>query len=401
MRIPPYGGTLISRVVDEAQWKKVLAAASTHSVQLPDEDQINLFNLATGCYSPLTGFMTEQEYAEVLGRNKLPLGVDWTIPVLLRVDRILAGTLKIGDMVALHDQSQHTLAMLEVESIFSIDTEQYCAKVFGTTSSEHPGVQDCLRKPVTCLGGTIHLPASSIPSLRHFQSPVALRAWLDASGKETVTAFSTRNVCHLGHEYLHTLALEITDMLGINVITGAQVKGNFLSDVIFDTYEYLVEHYYPRNKVFLQNLRIPPIYAGPREAFLQATVLQNLGFTHFIVGRDHAGTGNYYGRYASQEIFRDLKDLDIKILPISEPRFCKVCRKITTDRSCRHAGTDVTLINGRDVRRFLLEKRYAELSNIVREDLQRYLTGLVEEHIDRSSHAPELELEKARQLFYN
>lgn len=401
MRIPPYGGTLVNRVIDHAQWEKVLAAADVHSVQLPGEDQINLFNLATGCYSPLTGFMTEQEYAEVLGHNKLPVGVDWTIPVLLRVDKTSANALKAGDMVTLNDLSRRPLAALEVASIFSIDTEQYCTKVFGTTSNEHPGVQDCLRKPETCIGGKIHMPATSVPSLRHFQSPATLRAWLDASGKQTVTAFSTRNVCHLGHEYLQTLALEITDMLCINVITGAQVKGNFLSDVIFDTYEYLIKHYYPRNKVFLQNLLIPPIYAGPREAFLQATVLQNLGFTHFIVGRDHAGTGNYYGRYASQEIFRELTDLDIEVLPISEPRFCRLCRKITTDRSCRHSGADVTLINGRDVRRYLVERRYSELSNIVREDLQRYLIRLVEERIDPSSHGTELELGEIRQLFYH
>jgi sulfate adenylyltransferase len=401
MLISPYGGTLVNQVLDERQWQKTLDAAKGNSVFLPDEDQINLFNLATGCYSPLSGFMTEVEYRKVVNKSKLVSGLDWTIPILLRVDKDFAEKLRPGEWVVLSDKANQPLGAIEVESIFQIDAENHCIKVFGTSSIDHPGVQDHLKKSQTCLGGRIHVPASSIPLLRHCQTPSALREWLSSSGKQTITAFSTRNVCHLGHEYLHTLALEITDLLGINVITGAQVKGNFLSDVIFETYEYLIEHHYPRDRVFLQNLRIPPIYAGPREAFLQATVLQNFGFTHFIVGRDHAGTGSFYSRYGSQEIFTTLTDLAIRILPFSEPRYCKICQKITTDRSCRHGDADVLTLNGRDVRRYLLEKRYAELKNIVSEDLQRHLTGLFEEHINRSSNASDVDFEQARQLFYN
>jgi len=148
-------------------------------------------------------------------------------------------------------------------------------------------------------------------------------------------------------------------------------------------------------------LRIPPIYGGPKEAFFQAIILQNFGFTHFIVGRDHAGIGDFYPRYGSQEIFNELQDLAIRILPISEPRYCKICRKITTEKSCRHSGADIVVLNGRDVRRFLLEKSYKELRNILREDLQKFVTALFEEHVNMSGDPHGLKLKEHRKIFYD
>lgn len=398
MLITPYGGGLVNRLVGDEEWQMRIAAAGGREISLSHEDQINLVNIVTGCYSPLSGFMTEPEYRQVTGRNKLPSGLDWTIPVLLRVEKAVLDNLSMGAPVALKDQAGQPMAVMDLESVFTLDRNEHNLQVFGTDSREHPGVQDCLRKSDLCVGGNILAPRSSLSGFRYFRHPEELRSWFESTGHSTFTAFSTRNICHVGHEYLHTLAMEITNRLGINVITGAQVKGNFLPDVIFDTYEYLVEHYYPEDRVFINNLRLPPIYAGPKEAFLQATMLQNLGFTHFIVGRDHAGIGSYYPRYGSQQIFSDLRDLSIQILPISEPRYCKVCRKITTENSCRHAGSDVAALNGRDVRRFLLEKRYTELRNIVREDLQKFLTGLFEEQV---AGEPELKLKETRPIFYD
>jgi sulfate adenylyltransferase len=145
-------------------------------------------------------------------------------------------------------------------------------------------------------------------------------------------------------------------------------------------------------------MRLPPIYAGPKEAFLQATVLQNLGFTQFIVGRDHAGVGSYYERYGSQKIFRELAGLDIQVLPISEPRWCRMCNKITTELSCRHGGNDVRTLNGRDVRRFLLEKRYAELETILRPELQALVTSMFETEANLAGS--ELAIREPRRIFY-
>ena len=177
---------------------------------------------------------------------------------------------------------------------------------------------------------------------------------MKASGSQSACAFSTRNICHLGHEHLHGIALEITDVLGINVITGPRLSGTFKHDVVFDTYEYLIENVYPERNVFLNNLRIPATLAGPKEAFLQAIMLQNLGFTHFIVGRDHAGIADFYGKYDAQNLLKKATDLQINILAISEPRYCNICSKITTERACKHHNS-VETINGRDIRRYLQE----------------------------------------------
>ncbi len=400
MLISPYGGVLVNHFIGDEEWEMRLSGAGGREIQLTSEDLINLANIATGSYSPLDGFMTEQEYRQVICRNKLPSGLDWTIPILLRIEEGMSDVVSAGETIILRNPSQRPVAIMDVKSLFTLDREEHNEKVFGTNSNEHPGVQDCLRMPNLCIGGPLFAPRSALPDFRYYHQPSALRTRLEESGQGTFTAFSTRNICHLGHEYLHSLALEITDRLGVNVITGAQVRGNFLPDVIFDTYEYLREEYYPVGRVFLNNLRLPPIYGGPREAFLQATMLQNLGFTHFIVGRDHAGIGSFYSRYGSQQIFRELRDLSIQILPISEPRYCKSCRKITTENSCRHAGSDIMPLNGRDVRRFLLEKRYTELNNILREDLQKFLTGLFEEHVNQAPTASELQMKEPRQIFY-
>lgn len=401
MLISPYGGVLVNRCVGDEEWEMRLSGAKGREMQLTSEDQINLLNIVTGSYSPLDGFMTEQEYRQVISRNKLPSGLDWTIPVLLHVEKKMLDDFSIGGTIILLNSSRQPIAVMELESVFVLNRKEHNERVFGTNSDDHPGVQDGLRMPELCIGGPVFAPRSALPDFRYYKQPSELRAWLEETGQSTFTAFSTRNICHLGHEYLHTIVMEITDRLGINVITGAQVKGNFLPDVIFDTYEYLVDQYYPEGKVFLNNLRLPPIYGGPREAFLQATMLQNLGFTHFIVGRDHAGIGSFYPRYGSQQIFRELTDLSIQIFPISEPRYCKACRKITTENSCRHEGADILPLNGRDVRRFLLEKRYAELKNILHEDLQKHLTSLFEEQTAMSPNASELKLKETRQIFYN
>ena len=398
MLIPPYGGVLINRIVPDEQWREPIAGAGRKAMVLSHDDLIHLFNIASGCYSPLTGFMTEQEYQQVIHQNKLPLGLDWTIPILLHVETLRADELSPGTTLVLLAADLKAIGTITIESVFSVDKEAYCTRVFGTTSSEHPGVQDVSRKSGLCVGGPVSVAASGLPDLRYYRRPVENRAWLESTRGKSFTAFSTRNVCHLGHEYLHTLALEVTDVLGINVITGAQVKGSFLPDVIFDTYEHLINHYYPAGRVFLNNLRIPPIYGGPKEAFLQATILQNLGFTHFIVGRDHAGIGSFYARYASQQIFEQLTALAIQIMPISEPRFCSVCQRISTERSCRHRDQEIRELNGKDVRRFLLEKRYNELEKLLPAGLRSFLIEMFEERVDIKEST--LQLKGARPILY-
>lgn len=373
MQIAPYGGRLVDRIMaDDA-----LAGLSNNTkdqIILSDYDMINLYNLAVGCYSPLDGFMTEAEYQNVLRCNKLPSGLDWTIPILLGIEsRPRSGN------VMLCDKSGVPAGSLQVESVFEIDKVKFCKQVFNSIDANHPGVRETMKKPSICIGGKVSLSASKVAGLRYLRTPKENREWLEKTGKKTFTAFSTRNICHIGHEYLHGIVLETSDILSINVITGAEVKGNFLPDVVFDTYEYLLSRAYPEGRVFLNNLRLPSIYAGPKEAFLQAIILQNHGFTHFVVGRDHAGVGSYYPKYGSQQIFELLKDLDINILSFAEPRFCKICGKVTTEKSCRHSGDGLIYLNGRDIRRSIIEKKHSEFDALINKDLRNILIKMIEE----------------------
>ncbi|CUW38000.1 putative Sulfate adenylyltransferase [Magnetospirillum sp. XM-1] len=389
----PYGGTLVDRLVPPDEFSARLGRVVAH-VALSHDALINLCNIAVGCYSPLTGFMTEAELNGVLGQSRLPGGPAWTIPILLHVGADSVKDVAPGGHIALVTAENKPLAVMEVSSVFTPDANAYCRSTFATTDAEHPGVAGFRLKPKVCLGGPVFVDGAALPRFLHQRFPAETRDMLAAAGVRTATAFSTRNISHIGHEYLHTIALETTDILGINVITGAQVKGSFVPEIVFDAYEHMIATYFPENRAFLANMRLPPIYAGPREAFLQATVAQNQGFTHFIVGRDHAGIGSYYPRYGSQQIFEEITDLDIRIMAISEPRWCKVCGKITTERSCRHSGRDIRLLNGRDVRRFLLEKRFGELDGIIRTELRDHLVKLVEAHRAGAT------LAEPRQVFY-
>lgn len=393
----PYGDTLVDRIVGAAALDTMCAGASC-SVRLGHEAMIHLANLATGCYSPLDGFMTEEVYESVVNRTVLPAGFGWTIPIQLHVANEDAATVRPGDTVALCDADGVSVGALTAESIFAVDAERHCARVFGTNAPEHPGVQDMHRKPPLCIGGPVQAAAERLSAFRHRHTPTEMRARLASTGKSTAAAFSTRNICHIGHEHLHRIALARTDLLGINVITGAQLKGNFVSDVVFDTYENLIERHYPPGRVFLNNLRLPPIYAGPKEAFLQATVLQNLGFTHFIVGRDHAGIGSFYPKYGSQAIFREVGGLSIEIMAIPEPRWCPRCNTVTTEERCA-CGGPLHELNGRDVRRLLLEKRYDELQSILDGDMLRIVIDMFEERATTEQDV--VRMREIRPVFYD
>lgn len=371
--IQPYGGTLIDRLLSDRQLTEVLDNTN-RKITVTADDLINLYNIAAGCYSPLDGFMTEAAYRSVIHKSKLPSGIDWTIPVLLRIN----GPLK-REVTALCAPDGSLAGAIEIESIFEIKNKEFSERVFGTADHDHPGVSLAAGRPEICAGGRISLARSKAAALRHLHTPHEFRRRLAGTGKTSFTAFSTRNICHIGHEYLHRIALEIADILGINIITGAEVNGRFMPDVVFDAYERFIARRYPDGMVMLNNLRLPPIYAGPKEAFLQAVVLQNYGFTAFIVGRDHAGINNYYSKYASQEIFEKRTSLDIAIFPLSEPRFCTVCRKVTTERSCRHDGDEVRALNGSDLRRFLAGEKYRELKELLSEDMREVLLTIVKE----------------------
>lgn len=366
--IDPYGGTLVGRLVETPEAQD-MAHSATGVLVLSPGAEIHFRSIATGCYSPLTGFMTSTEYRSVVETGKLPEGHDWKVPVLLHVDPLEAVDIKEGALVVLRDQANTPIGTIAVSSVFEIDQGEYCRSVMGTEDAEHPGVRTIKRQGSTCIGGEVALFADAAIFERQQSSPRESRAALLETGKSSFTAFSTRNIPHRGHEFQHRVALDRTDILGIHVITGATVSGSFHSAVVLDIYEKLISEFYPGDRVLLNNLRLPPIYAGPREAFLQATVLQNLGYTHFIVGRDHAGVGNYYGRYASQEIFDFPSTLAIQILALPEPQYCSHCDRVATEDMCERTEM-LEKLNGRDVRRLLAEERHDALAEILRPEIR-------------------------------
>ena len=378
----PYGGKLVNRILPDKIFAERVRYSSGKSISLNLNKQTDLINIATGCYSPLEGFMTEEEYFNVLNHSCLPTGLNWTVPIILPTEKKNQSDFRIGEKIALTNQEGSNIGLLSVKSIYRLNFKKDAKKIFGTSDETHPGVINFFENPSLCLGGDIFLIEKAIPSHRYYATPKAVRDYFSKKGFKTVTAFSTRNICHLGHEHLHHFALEATEALGINVITGAHIKGKFRSEVIFDTYEYLLETYYPKDRVFLNNMRIPPLYAGPKEAFHQALMLQNIGFTHFIVGRDHAGIEDYYPKYGSQKIFEKHTNLDIEILAFSEPRYCTVCGKVTTEKSCRHKGKQVKKLSGRDVKSLLLEEEFKKLSYSMRDDLLEYITKSMNRNIE-------------------
>ncbi len=368
----PYGGQLIHSVLEGDEFEALEKQGESEPIILHENDIIHLVNIGCGALSPLDGFMNEERYLSVLFRDRLENGLNWTVPILLHVEVNQAGQAKPGTWKVLKDNTGKTVGMINVEDVFSINSKEYAQKIYNTTDRSHPGARLFFHKPACCIGGKVVVKKGAVPQPGYYTPPVEHRNLIAARSFDTITAFSTRNVCHIGHEYLHCFALESTDALGINVITGAQVDGSIRPEIIFETYEMLARRYYPYDRILFNNLRIPPIYAGPREAFLQATILQNYGYTHFIVGRDHAGVGDYYGKYASQQIFETLNSLDILILAISEPRFCLECDKVTTEKSCPHNGSSVVGLNGREVRKWIQGDDKPFLKRVLRKELRDY-----------------------------
>lgn len=366
--VSPYGGELVDLTTDQSEITD-RALAATKRLILTATQTIHLRNIGTGCYSPLTGFMTQVDFQSVLAHGKLSNGLDWKVPILFHVEEKNCTEFREGADVALCNAGGHVVATMTVESLFDVDPDAYCDTVMGTCDRRHPGVARIREQSRLCIGGPVKLCGSKITAERFENAPARIRARLESSGAGEFAAFSTRNISHRGHDYQHRVALDRAGFLGIHVITGAAVAGNFMSDVVLDTYQMLTEEIYPPGKTLLNNMRLPPIYAGPKEAFLQATVLQNMGFTHFIVGRDHAGVGNYYSRYESQEIFAAGSTLDILIMALPEPQYCPHCNDIVTEGECQHPD-DLKKLNGRDVRRFLAAEDYSALNEILRPEVR-------------------------------
>ena len=350
----PHGGVLVDRLVADPDG---LAgeAARLPKVALDGRGLADLECLAVGAFSPLTGFLGPDDHAAVVADGRLASGAVWTLPVTLAVpDEVLAGG---PDRLALAGPDGVALAVLDVEAVYDADPELEAKAVYGTADPNHPGVAATLARTGRLVGGPLHvlrLPAAP-DGLGPRLTPAEVRAEALARGWRTMVGFQTRNPVHRAHEYLHKVALEHVDGLLLHPLVG-QTKGDDVpAELRMACYRVLLEGYYPPGRVLLSAFPAAMRYAGPREAVVHALVRRNYGCTHFIVGRDHAGVGDYYGTYAAQEAFDAYHPDELGIVPLKFEHsfFCRRCDAMATARTCPHPPEARVHLSGTAVRELL------------------------------------------------
>ena len=348
-------------------------------LDLDPETATDAVNIATGVFSPLEGFMGASDLRSVVHEGRLSSGIPWTIPIVLDVDeeQIKGDT----DTVCLYYQGE-LLALLDVTEVYRFDPQEIAYHVFGTTDANHPGVARTLSRRPHLVAGVVRVVADFQPvANRYYLRPRETRSLFEERGWRTVAAFQTRNVPHLGHEYVQKSALTLTDGLFINPVIGRKKRGDFRDDVILETYEALIKNYYPSERVAMSILPTEMRYAGPREAIFHAIVRKNYGCTHFIVGRDHAGVGSYYAPYAAHEIFQEYPDLGITPIFMTSFFFCKRCGSVANEKVCPHSGEDRLEFSATVLRDLISQGRLPEYDLIrreVAEVIQSYENPFVE-----------------------
>ncbi len=350
----PHGGRLVLRVLEGRRRERLLSEArEMPSLEVGLERAIDAEDIARGAFSPLEGFMVEDEYLSVLDRMRLPNDLPWTIPVILDASKEELRGVSVGDDLLLKYNGR-PLAIVTVEDVYGWDKRVHAEKVFKTRDPGHPGVEATYRRKDLLVGGRLELIDSPPNPLEKYTLwPLETRILFKERGWRRVVAFQTRNVPHLGHEYVQKAALTFTDGLLVQPLSGWKKKGDYRDEVIVEAYKALIEHYYPKNVVVLSVLRMNMFYAGPREAVHHAIVRKNFGATHFIVGRDHAGVGDYYGPYEAWEIFKQFPDLGITPLFVREAFYCRKCGGMVNEKICPHGPEHRIKISGTRIREML------------------------------------------------
>ena len=332
-------------------------AASLATVTLNARDLADLEMLASGAFSPLTGFMSEADYLRSRDELRLANGVPWSIPITLAAEESTARTLKPGQEIALATDSGQRIALMKVTEIYRVDRAKEATAVFGTAEEAHPGAKNVTSMPPFCLAGPVTL-IDEIPGrsfLEYRLEPRQTRAAFRERGWKKIVAFQTRNPTHRAHEYIQKAALEICDGLRLHPLVGETKGDDVPAAVRMETYKVLLELYYPKNRAMLSVMPAHMRYGGPREAILHAIVRRNYGCTHFIVGRDHAGVGSYYGTYDAQKMFDRFEPAEIGITPLKfENTFwCHKCEGMASYKTCPHTDADRLVLSGTKVRELL------------------------------------------------
>jgi len=355
--INPHGGTLINREIQGTEREELVSKATTlPKVHLSSRQVSDLLMLAIGGYSPLDGFLNEADYTSVRDRMRLVNGVVWPIPITLAVSRDEADGLRVPAEVSLYDDD-HLLGILHVTEKFTYDKEREAQAVYGTKDRAHPGVAALLAQGDWLLAGQISL--LNRPQNSSFQQyrldPSGTRSVFSERGWRRVVAFQTRNPVHRAHEYIQKCALEIADGLLLHPLVGDTKSDDVPADVRMRSYEEILAKYYPASRTVLSVMPAAMRYAGPREAVFHALIRKNYGCSHFIVGRDHAGVGNYYGTYDAHYIFDEFDPSELGITPLffDHTFYCRTCGAMASAKTCPHESTNHVVLSGTKVRELL------------------------------------------------
>lgn len=356
--IAPHGGKLVNRIANHAQREEFLDKAKfLPRVQLDERAVSDLQMIAIGAFSPLTGFMEQADYQSVVDRMRLANGLPWSVPITLSVNEAIAEPLKEGGLVRLDDPEGHFIGVLELTQKYRYDKTREAVNVYRTDDEAHPGVQVVYNQGDVNLAGSVWLlHRDPHPLFPDYQiDPVKSRELFKEKGWKTVVGFQTRNPIHRAHEYIIKCALEIVDGLFLHPLVGVTKSDDIAAEVRMRCYEIMLELYFPETRVILAINPASMRYAGPREAIFHALIRKNYGCTHFIVGRDHAGVGNYYGTYDAQHLFDEFEPGELGIMPLKFEHafFCKRTQQMATTKTSPSRPEERIHLSGTKVREML------------------------------------------------
>ncbi|MEH1825640.1 MAG: sulfate adenylyltransferase [Nostoc sp.] len=356
--IAPHGGQLVNRIATPEQRAEFLSKADfLPRVQLDDRAVSDLEMIAIGAFSPLTGFMNQEDYDRTVTEMRLANGLVWSIPITLSVSEEVASPLQEGGLIRLDNSRGEFIGVLQLTQKYNYDKTREAIKVYRTDDVNHPGVQVLYNQGTVHLAGDIWLlqrePHPQFPTYQI--DPAASRQLFQDKGWKTIVGFQTRNPIHRAHEYIQKCALEIVDGLFLHPLVGATKEDDIAADVRMRCYEILLEHYYPLDRVTLAINPAAMRYAGPREAIFHALVRKNYGCTHFIVGRDHAGVGDYYGTYDAQYIFDEFAPGELGIVPMKFEHafYCTRTKQMATSKTSPSKPEERIHLSGTKVREML------------------------------------------------
>jgi len=367
----PHGGKLVKKVIEK---KDIESLDRFVNIEIDFDTALDVENIAYGIFSPLEGFCSQDDFLSILHEKRLTSGIPWTIPVILPVKTWEKEKISKKSSVVLTNGKINLTSVLYVQDIYNFNKEKMAEHVFGTKSLRHPGVAHLEEMGDFLVEGSIELvETEKYKRSKYKKTPEETRKVFEERAWKTIAGFQTRNVIHRAHEYLQRVALELVDGVFLQPIIGWKKEGDFDPDIVMKAYEIMIRSYYPTNRVYLSGLSTWMRYAGPREAVFHAIIRKNFGCTHFIVGRDHAGVGDFYDLYAAHKIFDEFDDLGIEPLLLNGPFYCSKCNGIATEKTCSHSNSAYREeISGTKIRTLITNGEIVP-ENLMRKEISDFL----------------------------